>query len=220
VKSIAVVNPGVDTRFFVDKDESAREVRSRLGLHNNLVMLSIGRLVERKGHDVALRAFARVLEDHPDLRYVVAGDGPERDRLGRIAAQEGIEPYVVFCGSLPDTALPAYYAMADFFIMVSRHLVDRGDVEGFGIVYLEANAAGLPVIAGRSGGSSDAVEHGVNGLLIDDPLSVEEIARAISSFCDDTEGRQRLGRQGKERARRFAWTHQQRLWRRSLEAMV
>jgi len=115
-------------------------------------------------------------------------------------AKLGVERFVTFAGFVPDEELPGCYAAADLFVMVSRERPQRGDVEGFGIVYLEASAAGRPVVAGRSGGVSDAVEDGVSGLLVD-PEDAGAVGEAVSQLLRDPGLRARMARAGRQRVR-------------------
>src|SRR5439155_19430897 len=117
------------------------------------IILSVGRLTEPyKGHDTVIRALPLVKAKCPDVRYVVAGDGPLRDYLGRVARSVGVADDVEFLGEIPDDALPDTYRSCDVLVQLSRESRALGDAEGFGIVCLEAAACGKPVVAGRSGG--------------------------------------------------------------------
>jgi phosphatidylinositol alpha-1,6-mannosyltransferase len=171
---------------------------------NKRVVLTVGRLVEHKGMDMSIRAMASVVEQVPEILYVLAGDGPYRQTLEELAYDLGIQDYVLFLGQVSESRKQALYKSAEFFLMPNREL-DDGDVEGFGIVFLEANTYGKAVIAGRSGGVIDAVHDGLNGILVD-PENVEEIAAAILRLLADREFSLRLGQQGKERViKYFAW---------------
>jgi phosphatidylinositol alpha-1,6-mannosyltransferase len=193
-----ILTIGVDTvRFRPDVDASV--VRRRLGLDGARVILTVGRLVERKGHDTVIRALPRVRDAVGPVRYVIAGAGPEASRLTALARESGCEADVVFAGRVPEEELPAYYAACDVFIMPSRELPQRDGVEGFGIVFLEAGACGRPVIGGRSGGIADAVLDGTTGRLVD-PLSVSEVADALIRMLQDPDEAERLGRAGRARA--------------------
>jgi phosphatidylinositol alpha-1,6-mannosyltransferase len=165
------------------------------------VLLSVGRLTRRKGHDHVLYALARL--KRRDLAYVVLSDGELESELHAMTRDLGLEDIVKFVGPVDARELPRYYAAADVFVLANRTLAD-GDVEGFGLVFLEASAAGLPVLAGRSGGVPDAVNEGVSGLLVDG--SVGEIAHALERLVDDPALRRRLGHDGRQWVReRFSW---------------
>ncbi len=177
---IQVVHPMVDPALFEDVAGGAR-IRARFGLEGRKVILTVGRLVERKGQDTVLRALPTLLRDEPDCHYLIVGDGPYREPLTDLARRLGVERKVTFAGFVPDRDLPDWYAASDLFVMISREIPERGDVEGFGIVYLEAAAAGRAVIAGDSGGVSDAVEDGAGGILVppDDPAALAETLRRV-----------------------------------------
>jgi phosphatidylinositol alpha-1,6-mannosyltransferase len=200
-RKIHVVYPGVDTRRFTpDCDGSL--VRRRFAAGSELLLLSVGRLQRRKGHDLVLFALAQLRESHPHLRYVIVGDGEERARLERLVAANGLADRVWFVGTIPDPELPAYYTACDIFVLPNR---TDGDTEGFGIVFLEAAAAARPVIGGRSGGVPEAVEHGRTGLLVSG-TDVHELAAAIRLLAGSMRARQAMGRNGRERVlSAFSW---------------
>jgi len=197
---IQMVFPAIDLERFageVDRDQ----VRRTCGWEGHRVVLSIGRLVERKGQDTVIRSLPQVAVAVPEVRYAIGGEGPFRERLEDLARAAGVAERVEFLGFVEEAQLPGLYAAADVFAMVSREILEAGDVEGFGIVYLEANAAGLPVIGGRSGGVEDAVVDGCTGLLVD-PGDVDQVTRALIRLLQDGELRTELGRRGRERVRR------------------
>ncbi len=154
----------------------------------------MARLVPRKGHDVVLRALPRVLASVPDARYVIAGDGPDRSRLESLARDLGVAHAVHFAGRVDDV-LP-YFQACDVYVMMSRS-EDEGEVEGFGIAFTEASACGKPVIAGRSGGTAEAVLDGVTGVLVD-PHDVEALANTIVNLLTNRAEAARLGAGGRE----------------------
>jgi len=172
---------------------------ARHHLQEKNVVLTIARLVERKGIDVVIKAMPMVLEAIPNVVYLVIGLGPYKGKLERLARDLGLEGRVIFVGHVSDEELPLYYCACDVFVLVSRTLTDKGEMEGFGIVYLEAGACGKPVVAGRGGGVEEAVEDGVTGLLVD-PLDVGEIAEAIVRILKDKELAKRLGENGRKKA--------------------
>lgn len=196
-----VVHPCVDhSRFQVPFDTS--DLRARFGLEGKTVILSVGRLTRRKGHDHVLQALARL--NRKDVVYLVLSDGELEGELHALTKELGLEDTVRFVGPVDSRELPRYYAASDIFVMANRTLPD-GDVEGFGLVFLEASASGLPVLAGRSGGVPDAVQDNVSGLLVDGS-SVTEITTALERLIDDPELRRRLGRDGRAwAAERFSW---------------
>jgi len=162
-----------------------------------VVLLTVGRLVRRKGHDVTLRALSLLDGSQPAIRYQVVGDGPERARLERLALELGISDRVDFQGYVSPDALDRAYREADLFVMVPRQ--EGGDTEGYGLVYLEAGARGLPVVGSRSAGAAEAVSPGVTGLRVDDPQSPSALASVLTQLVQDPELRFRLGEGGRQR---------------------
>jgi phosphatidylinositol alpha-1,6-mannosyltransferase len=196
-----VVNPCVDAGRFRGPFDTS-DLRERFGLAGKKVLLTVGRLTRRKGHDHVLQALARLRRR--DVVYLVLSDGELEAELHNLTAELDLTDVVRFVGPVPSAELPRYYAASDAFVMANRTL-PNGDVEGFGMVFLEASASGLPVIGGRSGGVVDAVLHGETGLLVDGS-SVTDIADAITTVLDDDEARARMGARGREWARqRFGW---------------
>ncbi len=150
---------------------------------------------------MVLRALPRILHEMPDVKYRIVGDGPERTRLLRLAEELDVRRSVDFAGPVDDVALMDYYRTCDIFVMPSREATDGSDIEGFGIVFLEANLFGKPVIAGRSGGILDAVVDGQTGLIVD-PMNIDEIADSVLTLFKDPVFARQLGQQGRERALR------------------
>jgi len=198
---IKVVNNGVDLEHFFPRE--VRQFRETNALSGKRIILSAARLVPRKGMDTVIRAFDGICERYDDVLLLIAGDGPDRKRLENLAGRHRKTGRIRFAGHVPYEDLPFYYSAADVFAMPARQEED-GSVEGFGLVFLEANACSTAVIGSFSGGIPDAVEHGVNGLLVD-PGSVRHTARALSTLLDDYEYRSKLARQGMKRAQRFTW---------------
>ncbi|MEJ2629716.1 MAG: glycosyltransferase family 4 protein [Acidihalobacter sp.] len=199
---IAIIGNGVDFRRFSMADPS--DTRHRLGWDDCFVFVSVCRLVPKKGLDQALRAFARLLSVHPEARYLLVGGGEDEARLRAIAAEESLGRNVEFAGLVSAEQLPGCYRAGDVFVMPNRRM-ENGDTEGFGLVFLEANAAGLPVIAGKDGGSVDAVTDGDNGLVVDG-ASVEQIHVAMHRLVLDARLRHRLAENGRRRAQENDWS--------------
>ncbi|MEJ0016023.1 MAG: glycosyltransferase family 4 protein [Acetobacteraceae bacterium] len=199
---IALIENGVDTDRFRAMDKSPW-LTALYGLDGYFVFVSVCRLLEKKGIDQALRAFAGLLPRHPMSRFLVVGTGPYGDRLRAIAAELGITGAVIFTGEIPENDLVEHYCLGDVFVMPNREL-PNGDTEGFGLVFLEANACGLPVIAGRDGGSRDAVRHGENGLVVNGHC-VGEILAAMLLLREDDAERAKLRRGGLIAAARADW---------------
>ena len=204
---IEIVHPGCDIDRFRPMPAKI-ELRTKLLVDRckDRVVLTVGNLVARKGHDVIIRSLPRLLKTVVDVTYLIIGDGPYRRELERLAVAMGVKDHVIFQGKVPDEDLPDIYAVSDVFVMPSREHLEACDVEGFGIVFLEASACGKPVIGGRSGGIPDAIEEGVTGLLVD-PLDSDDVADAMTRILLDRELSDRLGRQGRARAvREFSWS--------------
>jgi phosphatidylinositol alpha-1,6-mannosyltransferase len=192
---IAIISPGVDPDRFAPAPVS-NALRRTLGVEEKLVLLTVGRLQRRKGHDKVIEALPTILEQVPNLVYVIAGDGEEEPALRELADQHGVSGVVRFLGRVPEEELPGLYNAADIFIMANRTM-PGGDVEGFGIVFLEASASAKPVIGGRSGGTADAIRNGETGFLIDG-ASQADIADAVVSLARNPALRESMGQRGRE----------------------
>jgi phosphatidylinositol alpha-1,6-mannosyltransferase len=193
---IVVLAPGVS-----DHESFGRgEARSRLGIDDGeFIILSVARFMKRKGLDTLLEASKRI--DRPRLRFVIAGYGPEEPVLEELAAESPHRVDIIKEPSDRDVAL--WYAAADLFALPVRE--PRRDVEGYGIVFLEAARSGLPVVAGKTGGVTEAVQDGVTGVLVE-PDQPEALARVIAELIDDPSRRNRMGKAGRDRVLRdFRW---------------
>jgi len=191
---ITVTRYGTDPSRFRPRDATA--LRARRGLSGRPVLVTIARLVERKGIDSVLEALQSVRRAVPDVAYVVVGDGPHRARLEALARSAGVEDAVHFVGPVPDEELPLWYSLGDVFVMPSRS--EAPDVEGFGIVYLEAGACERPVVALAAGGVPDAVADGISGFLVA-PGDSAGLAAKLSELLLDPARAAELGRRGRER---------------------
>jgi phosphatidylinositol alpha-1,6-mannosyltransferase len=204
---IDIIHPGCDTDLFrpvaTDPDLKRRLLGDRAP---GRVILSVGGLVPRKGHDTVLRCMPELLRRFPDVTYlIVSSDRRNYENLDSLARELGVRDQLRVCFDLPTSELPSVYAISDVFAMPSRGRLELCDVEGFGIVFLEANACGKPVVGGRSGGIADAIADGVSGLLVD-PNDPSDTARAISQLLDNPEAATRMGRQGRSRViEQFTW---------------
>ena len=197
---VVLVPPGVDVERFVPLDIDAKaQARRRFGVAPDAkLVVSVSRLVPRKGMDVLIEASARLAATHPTLAVVIGGSGRDERRLQRLIDTTGAPARLL--GRVDDEHLPALYGTADVFSMVCRNRWLGLEQEGFGIVFLEAAACGVPQIAGASGGSAEAVEHGETGLVVDDPSSVEQVATALDALLSDPERRAAMGAAGRTRA--------------------
>ena len=196
--------PGVDTELF-RPGAGGEEVRRRLGLTDRPVVACVSRLVPRKGQDVLIRALPLVQQRVPDAALLLVGGGPHGPRLRELAASLGVADDVVMTGSVPWEELPAHHDAADVFAMPCRSRYAGLEVEGLGIVFLEASACGKPVVVGRSGGSPDAVRDGETGLLVDG-TSVREVADAVASLLEDPARAAAMGAAGR------AWVERDWQW--------
>jgi phosphatidylinositol alpha-1,6-mannosyltransferase len=200
---IKTVNPGIDPAKASGHDLRSKELKEKHKLDGKVVLFSLGRLVKRKGFDYVIKAMAEVVKQNSRVFYFIAGNGPDKRYIYDCAA--GI-PNIIFLGEIGEEDKWAWLQLCDIFIMPARNI--EGDYEGFGIVYLEANLCGKPVIAGDSGGVRDAVKGAVTGIIVD-PNNIERIAGAISTLSTDAKLRQTLGEQGRARAiSEFSWEKQ------------
>jgi phosphatidylinositol alpha-1,6-mannosyltransferase len=202
-----VVNPAVDADAFAGPFDTA-DLRARWGLEGRTVMLTVGRLTRRKGHDVTLEALAQLRASGALDRVVwlVLSDGEIEDELKAQCRALGLDDVVRWVGPVAAKELPRYYAAADVFVHPNRTLADD-DVEGFGMVFLEASASGVAVLGGRSGGVVDAVDEGRSGLLVDG-TDVHAVADTLGRLLADADLRRRLGEGGRAWARSFSWPRQ------------
>jgi phosphatidylinositol alpha-1,6-mannosyltransferase len=199
---ISTIFNGIDPDDF-EGEAPVREVVERLGLGGKRVILTVARLDIHKGQDMVMRALPAIIARVPEAVYVVVGEGKMRSRLLGLATELGVERHVVLTGGIPRVDVIALMKVCDVFVMASR--LERGSVEGFGIVFLEAGILGKPVVGGRSGGIPDAVEDGSTGFLVD-PESPDEIAQAVARILEDRNLAARLGAAGQARTRAmFTW---------------
>ncbi len=205
-KTFAIPN-GVSFSSF-DRPEAGAAVRRELGLGGKKVILSVGRLTRVKGFDAVIRALPRVAERHPDVIYLIVGDGPEWGGLRALANELGVGERVLFLGEVPRSKLGrgphAYYQACDVFAMPSREVAGTGAVEAFGIAHLEAGACGKPVIAGRSGGASEAVADGESGILVDADNS-DDVESALRRLLASPDLARAMGEAGRKRAEARTW---------------
>lgn len=204
--------PGVDIARFHPGVDGA-PIRERLGIGDAATVVCISRLVPRKGQDMLIRAFPRVLAEVPNARLVIVGGGRDERRLRALAARWVPGGQVIFAGRPDWDELPAYYAAGDVFAMPCRTRRGGLDVEGLGMVYLEAAATGIPVVAGTSGGAPEAVRRGVTGIVLRDPRDAAETARALIDVLGDPERARAMGAAGR------SWVEQEWTWQRQGERL-
>jgi phosphatidylinositol alpha-1,6-mannosyltransferase len=202
---LAQLSPGVDVDRFTPHVDGS-DVRRRYGLGDAPVVVCVSRLVARKGQDVLVAGWPRVLAGHPSARLLLVGGGPAERSLRRAVAARGVGDSVVLTGAVPHAELPAHYAAGDVFAMPCRTRRGGLDVEGLGMVFLEASACGLPVVAGTSGGAPETVQEGVTGHVVE-PRSAEDVATTISGLLADPARARAMGAAGRAWVeRRWSWT--------------
>ena len=198
------LTPGVDLETF-DPGLDGSVVRARYGLAQRPVVVCVSRLVPRKGQDALIRAMPAIRRDVPDAALLLVGKGRFHDELWRLARRVGVAEHVVLTGAVPADELATHYAAGDVFAMPCRTRRFGMDVEGLGVVFLEASAAGLPVVVGDSGGAPDAVRDGETGYLVDG-RDVSAIARHVAELLGDAQLRQKFGSAGRR------WVEQEWRW--------
>lgn len=194
--SLRRLTPGVDADTYHPEVDGS-EIRAELGLNGRRVIVCVSRMVPRKGQDTLVKALPLVRRAIPEAALLLVSGGPYRKTVQRIARDLGVEDHVVFTGSVPWPALPSYYAAGDVFAMPCRTRNGGLDVEGLGIVYLEASAAGLPVIAGDSGGAPDAVREGETGYVVPG-RDVGALANRLITLLRDEALARKMGMAGRE----------------------
>ena len=194
--SLEYVPPGVDTDRFSPDPAARAEMRSRYGLGDRPVIVCLSRLVPRKGQDMLIRALPAIRERVDGAALVIVGGGPYMETLRRLASETDMTEHVVFTGGVPGVELPAHHAMADVFAMPCRTRGAGLDVEGLGIVFLEASSTGVPVVAGDSGGAPETVWEGETGRIVDG-TDVGQIATAITEILVDPDRAARMGAEGR-----------------------
>lgn len=191
---IQVIHPGVDPHKFRPCDKQA--VRAKYGLEGKALMVSITRLVARKNIALGMRALPQILEQVPNAHYVIGGRGPELERLQELRVELGLQEHITILGSIPEEDIVDCFGMGDVFILPSSQ--SSKDVEGFGIVFLEAGACEVAVIGANTGGIRDAVPHGQSGILLDD-LTEEALAQAVVQVIQDPQRAQEMGEFARQR---------------------
>jgi phosphatidylinositol alpha-1,6-mannosyltransferase len=200
---IHIIHPGVDTQQFIRGMTSSEVIKNRYNLCQKRILLTVGRLQRRKGHDMVIKALPRIKQRFPNVHYVVVGTGEELSSLQKLASEEGVTDSVLFAGYVPDHEIPSYYAACDIFLMPNRQI--EADIEGFGMVFLEASAAGKPVIGGKSGGTDDAILDGITGLRINGD-NVDQITDAVLALLSDPQKASALGANGRRWVQEtFTW---------------
>ena len=195
VKQMVKIAPGIDVEHFSPQDSS--ELRRELDIDDKKVIVSVGRLVHRKGQDHLIESMPEILVKVPDAHLLIVGQGPYLEHLAKLVAINKVENHVSFIGRVQYSELPRFICAGDIFAMPSRSRFAGLEVEGLGIVYLEASACGLPVVAGNSGGAPDAVVEGVTGLVVDGTKNTQ-IAAAIITLLTNPQKSEEMGKAGRE----------------------
>lgn len=188
-EKVKVIHPGVDTTYFSPAERNPA-IRSELGWSDRPVIITVGRLMRRKGHDMMIRAVADIRKQIPDVLYSIIGDGAEKERLLGIVQEEGVSDNVEFRGETTDQQLLHCYQQCDLFALPNRQ--HEQDIEGFGMVLVEAQSCGKPVIAGDSGGTRETMIVGKTGSIVD-CTQVEPLVEQTVAFLKDNELRERMG---------------------------
>jgi phosphatidylinositol alpha-1,6-mannosyltransferase len=206
------LTPGVDqTTFSPEVDGSG--IREQHGLTGRPIVVCVSRLMTRKGQDTLIEAWPAIRRQVPGAALLIVGEGPYRSHLERLVRDHGLERDVVLAGGVPWSDLPRYYAAGDVFAMPCRTRRGGLDVEGLGIVFLEAAATGLPVVAGDSGGAPDAVRDGETGYVVPGGSPVAVANRVVELLLDPAKARA-MGERGR------AWVEQTWTWRRQSELLT
>ena len=195
--SLEYLPSGVDTGRFAPDPAARTALRERYGLGRRPTVVCVSRLVPRKGQDMLITAWPQIVRRVPGAALVIVGGGPYEQTLHRMAQESGVPADIVFTGAVPSAELPAHYAMADVFAMPCRTRGAGLDVEGLGIVFLEASAAGVPVVAGDSGGAPETVIDGRTGRVVDG-RDAGELAEVVGGLLADPAAAHRMGQAGRE----------------------
>ena len=210
---MVLLTPGVDAEVFAP-DADGAQVRERYGLGERPVVVCVSRLMRRKGQDTLIEAFPALKRRVPEAALLVVGGGPYRSQLEALARESTWGDDIIFTGSVPWPELPAHYVAGNVFAMPCRTRRRGLDVEGLGIVYLEASAAGLPVLAGDSGGAPDAVLSGETGSVVPAGAGAPaELVQRMVELLDDAEQRSAMGKRGR------AWVQEEWSWARQVERL-
>lgn len=192
-EKVVILNPGCDTTKFVPAEED-ENIKEKLGWRNKKVILTVGRLQKRKGHDMMISALPEILKQHPDVLYAVIGNGEELKHLTTLASNLNVNNHVLFMSEITDEQMIQCYQQCDLFILPNR--TEGNDIEGFGMVLVEAQSCGKPVIAGDSGGTAETMIIGETGFIID-CTQASVIAEKINEILATPEILTNIGKQGR-----------------------
>ena len=213
-RAMVKIAPGIDTEHFAPTDASI--LRRSLGLENKKVIVSVGRLVHRKGQDYLIQSMPLILHQVPNAHLLLVGQGPYLEHLQRLVKEHGLENSVTFIGRVDYKELPQYLCVGDIFAMPSRSRLMGLEVEGLGIVYLEASSCGLPVLAGNSGGAPDAVKQSETGLVVNG-TDEKQIASAAIELLNNSDSSKIMGLAGRQWiVNDWRWE----IWSKEFEALL
>jgi phosphatidylinositol alpha-1,6-mannosyltransferase len=205
-QSMVRIAPGIDTSHFAPQ-ANLDSLRSELDLDGKRVIISVGRLVHRKGQDTLVEALPEIVATYPDAHLVIIGVGPRLEYIHKRAIQLGVLENISFLGRARYQELPRLISLGEIFAMPSRSRFGGLEIEGLGIVYLEASACGLPVVGGIAGGAPDALIEGETGFAVDG-RSASEVARAIKILLHDPGRAQAMGERGRQWiVQEWEWKH-------------
>lgn len=203
-KKIAIVYNGVDHNYFSPTKPDVELIR-KYNLEGFKVILTLARLVERKGQDMVIRALPEIKKHIPKVKYIICGRGNYEGKLKDLVKKLNLTDNVIFTGFIPNEHRAKFYNLCDFYIMPSREISEKGDIEGFGITYLEANACEKPVIGSKGGGASEAIVEGENGFLVN-PINNDEIAKTCATLLSNPDLSKKIGQNGRKRViQEFNW---------------
>lgn len=197
-ENIKIIHPAVNVKKF-SRNMHTEKLRKKLNLANKKIILTVSRIIEKRGHDYIIENLPNIIKKIPNLSYIIVGTGPYEDKLKKLVSKNNLSEHVKFVGFVSDHNLPSYYALCDLYVTVGREIHAKGGMEGFGITFIEAGLAGKASVAGNIGGTEDAVKHEQTGLIVD-PNDKEKISQAIIDLLSDDQKRNEMGKKAKERA--------------------
>ncbi len=201
-EKIHIIRPGVDIDRYFPVENKSSEILERHKI-NGPILLTVGRLQRRKGQDMVIKSLPFIIKSYPSLKYIIVGEGEELANLRELVDFYKVQKNVIFAGKVSDSDLVKYYQSCDIFIMPNRQI--GSDIEGFGMVFLEANAVQKPVIGGKSGGTGDAIIEGKTGFRVNGEI-IEEISDAVLKLLADPVLAKQMGSHGRQRVEQeFSW---------------
>ncbi|MFH1641135.1 MAG: glycosyltransferase, partial [Candidatus Omnitrophota bacterium] len=216
---VFVISPGVDVQRFSPKLDSS-DLRKKWGLEGRQVLLTVSRLVRRKGIDTVLQVLPTIKKDFPDVAYLIIGSGSDESYLKGLVRQLGLEENVIFMGKVSNEELPDCYNLCDIYVMPNKETVGEDIVEGFGISFIEASSCAKPVIGGSSGGAKEAIKDKTTGILVD-PHNLNQLTESILRLLNDKTYAYSLGENGRKRVlEEFRWEERTRRIEKLLEEIV